>query len=142
MIVAKRAQLVEDQVRLATMLQQGDLELGEGEVLLHQLTHSLFEAAYLLFTEGIVSVDLAKVPSRSNGVIDSQASFREELLKSRRQQKRQRAPVDAHTVRLAQRDRSNPGIYLDGIGELAQLAIYDRADDRRGRGILPRQEFR
>ncbi len=79
-------------------------------------------------------LDLAVVAAGRYRVIYRQDGIGKQFFKGGIHQEGEGAAVDEHAVGLGHGDGPDAGIHVDGVGQLAQLAIDYGADNRRGRG--------
>ncbi len=150
-VVAAPAQLVEDDALLAAVCEQPRLvELAARLEQRHRLlararhlrdalvgrddrAHAVFDARELVRGEGRAAADAAVVRAqRRRRVLDVDAGVWKDLGRGGDQQEGERPAVDAHPVRIGERDGTHVDVHRDRRRELAQTAV-DQSPDRFSR---------
>ncbi len=157
-VVAAPTQLVEDDAFLAAMCEQPHLvalaalfekrhrllararHFRDALVGRDDRAHPLFDARELVRGEGRAAADAAVVRAqRRRGVLDVDAGVWKDLGRGGDQQEGERPPVDAHPVRIGERDGTHLDVRRDRRRQLAQAAVDEGRDrfsraSRRARG--------
>ena len=157
-VVATPAQLVEHDAFLAAMREQPRLvelatlleerhrllararHLGDALVGCDNGAHPLFDTRELVCGEGRTASDAAEVRAqRRRGVLDVDAGVWKDLRRGGDQQEGERSPVDAHPVRVGERDGTHLDVRRDRRRQFAEAAVDDGRDGfsrarRRARG--------
>ena len=108
-----------------------DALVGRGD-----LAHARLDGCQLLRRERRPILHLAEVAAEGDRMIHAQPGGGEKLPDRDHHEEGERAAIDAAAVAIVGAQRRHLDISLDVIGQLAQLVVDQRGDDREGPGPL------